>query len=256
MNAIDHILRHILRDPMLDRQVLDLAFGDDNQEFFSKFNATSLESQIESKVIRAQLLKDLDLVRGTRTTVRVSTAKKVYRDTESVAYHFTKEALGGLDIVSVYSLFNGLTGMPGEYSPSAVSSPGGMRKANSYTRVLPGNVVLITKKDLIDRDFHLELMLSNDPNLAHIEPAYIPVLSKAAILLTKMLVFNELSLELNEGGLMGGMELGKLSSIVDSFESAAEDYELYLDEDVHVSMFMNDTDSYADHISMQLDPTI
>ena len=246
MSAIQSMIRAITRE--VDRQALILTFTDDRQEFYSSFNVKPLEAELEAQVIRGQLMPDLDISRGTRTTLPLDKGIVTYEDEESIAYHFKKEILRGRDIVTVYNSQNGSFGPP-------MASKGGRRKSIHETLVYPNNCLLISRLSLMDDLKQVEVMVSNDHNLNNIQRPYWEVLNKAAVILTKAMMFTLMDITLNGSALMGGEELGKLATTIESYSDQWEIYHDYRDT-VTSSLVLNDTEAHNNYIALQLLPTL
>ncbi len=230
MDAISYVINTITK--RIPRKVLEIAFDDTNNSFFSTQQGESLESRIESKYLREIFIPDLNLAYGTRSRIPVAKAEVTHRDANSIALHFSDEALEGLSIVSVYNVLQNYAGGPQRTTGTMESvnrlAGAGSRTlpniANPQTRIVGNNTVLITDKGMVDVDWYIDVMLSNDPNLNNIDARIYPVLAKTALEGCKGYIHNEIIVNLNGSALMGGQELGVVSEIVEGYSDA---YELY-----------------------------
>ena len=76
------------------------------------------------------------------------------------------------------------------------------------------------------------------------------------MLATKAYLYNKLIIPINSGYLSGGQDLGVFKSLLEDFNTAEEEYQIYLREIWSPVAYMNDTTRHNRFISSMLAPDL
>lgn len=230
------------------------------------------EEQIKNLVIRQKVLVDCDLVGGNEVTISLAGVPMQYLDTGrlSSVYRIPKDRTQGRSITSVLSIayisgnegpllgagmaFNNCsvtdTLMAGKAVMDAASTVPLVSTAK--VQLIGENTVLVTDSSYMPGVGLLRCLLANDENLSHLQLRSYPKFSKLVELAVKSYIYNNYSIALDTGKIVGGYEIGKFREIVDSYADAEQMYEDYLKEVWQKVLFMNDRTSFERDIRMRI----
>lgn len=273
MTAIDTAIRRIMTIP---REVLHQAFMPKRYDptrrtrFYDNATPLSLESLIRDQLIYGRVLPDINLVSGTEVALYLKDAQTEKLDIYNSIYRFGDEATGGRTITSVFEItygyqnstliggYNGYGNYNNQQSQLLKSTrdiinatKGAPTQSTSYLQLIGHNTVLVSDVSPIQNYGLLRCMVTNDPNLNNLKPAYQIAFAKLALLATKAYVYTALVIELDEGMLRGGQQIGRFREIVDSFADADEMYMEELDNWQKLGI-MNDPNQYRKVLRMSL----
>ena len=277
MGILNYSVKKILRD--IPKEVLFEAFKVDADP--ATFNLTTLDFKIIQEIIRDTVIVDADIVGGTDIMIPLGGLTPERHTPYTTIYKIPDDFLADRNLVSVGRLLiiptmEGNLGVaPGHITALGNSSYGMYQNPlmsvanrignsaqpnitlnNASLTNLGNNCVAINMHYTMLANVGMECTVSNDENLNNIQPRNWEAFSKLCILAAKAYVYVKLITPLNMGKLEGGEEIGIIKSIVESYESANEDYRVYLNEVWRKIAHMNDTNKYEAFIRSMIAPDL
>jgi hypothetical protein len=193
--AIDRIIKSGIPKPILNLMFLSRYARD-------YYTLDTLQSKIREEVIDSRVLVDCNLVHGTDMTIPLVKCEKLTGNYYSAVFRVPKELTQGKRIVSVIDLTAASgTVITADASMTATSSGmytatmanyttmgavmGAARQmqrsvmpiqvvSNALVYLVGDNTVLIKDSVIIPSTQHLRVVVENDENMNHIQPAYYP----------------------------------------------------------------------------------
>lgn len=256
MNAIQMAIGYVKQN------IPELILKDCFVNRFYEYRASpiTMEERIKRDVIYARILPDCQVLHGGTTYIPIgNVARESLSPTEAVFY-IPHELTGGLSIMSVLSVCvmtttpGVATGqqMMGLLAPNGGSVLGvGVNALLDSHDLVPNtlsarctlvgeNVVLVEGLPVNQHNLHLEVMLANDNQINTLKPRSFKAFNRLVLLAVKAHIYRTMILEIDTARLVGGQDLGAYRSVIERYESAAEEYETYLDEVMGVVFFLND----------------
>ena len=249
MSAFDTALRRIQTIP---REVLKQAFMPVRYDptrkarYYDNTTPLSLEAVIIDKIIKDRVLPDINLVSGSEVILPLGEAEFQHIDQYNSIYRFGDKATGGRAITSVYEVTYGYNNnaMIGTYSGyghySSQSSmllkasrdvlrgvSGTVPQSTAYVQLIGHNTVLVNDVSPIQNYGTLRCKVTNDPNLNNLKPQYHQKFASLCLNAAKSYVYTALVIDLDEGMLRGGQQIGRFREIVDSY---ADQEAIYIEE--------------------------
>lgn len=247
-------------------------------------NLTSLDDKLISKVIRKRVLMDANIVGGMELIVPLNNVQPMYFEDFYTVYRIDKELTLNREIVSALGLSampvnmgygnpnSGSAGMGlpyqgnmcnGRFNPLVsvadrigdAASLSGMIH-NAHLELVGPNTVLVNQHYRILAHLGLRCIVENESNLNNIQPRSWKDLSMLCVLATKAYLYNKLIVAINSGVLAGGQDLGMFKSILESYDSAEEDYRNFLIEVWAPVSYMNDNGRYSRLLSSMIAPDL
>ena len=257
MNAIAYAinnLRHIIPQSVLQIAFSPQAVVGYGSRWRTQNDNLSIDAAIREKVIEGRVNIDCNLVGGTMVAIdlraigyeQVDNATRVFR----IPYEFT----GGRRIVSVKTL-NYITyhGVPTYHHDAgnsqmlsaamdlyrAVASMPIVSTANC--QIIGDNVVMV-RDDLTHLSDQLAMtcLVENDEGMNNLNPGIFPVYGRLVELATKAYIYTHANVAMDQGVLNGGVPLGRIREVVDSYADANEMYQEYYREAWRKASFTND----------------
>lgn len=227
---------------------------------------------IHNAVIRSRMMLDMNLVGGERLTVQIDDLTPIYSDIYNIAYKIPKERTQYRDIISfeAVSHYPYLAGSgynafgQALYNPTQVSdiATAGFRVMDSLSNQPPisnakltmvgNNTVLIQNQYRTTQLYYLICRVGNDENLNNIHPASYIELANLCEHATKAFLYRTLVLEIDQGYLHLGQELGMFKTVLESYSESEMNYQTFLLETWSKVAFMNDTKNYDQFIRIQI----
>lgn len=252
----------------IPKEILNEVF----KEVSFNYRATpvSIDEQILTKVVRARVLVDCNLVGGTEALISLEGVPAENVDIYSTVYHLPKDKTQNRSIMSVLSVtymapgMSAMTNAMQGFKPCSVtpSLQAGQAMMDSYSPMpatSTAKVQLIAENTIMIRDTAppvghamLRCVLANDENLAHIQMRSIPDFCKLVELACKSYVYNEFIIKLDRGQLYGGHDLGKFKEIIEGYADSEEMYEDFLRNKWQAVAFMNDTESFTRYTKLMI----
>lgn len=244
---IDYLIKSIRNQ--IPPQVLDYAFKPVNS-----FNQISpnIDFLIREKVIDGRLLLDCNVIAGIESYVDLSLAHiKDYPGGTLVI--IPPSATQGKSITSVLSLSFSM----GSYymtnsGNEIVNAVDGITQMTAARIALVGPNTVYIEGGLISTMRYLKCVLENDSELQNISDRSLPLLAKMAVLACKAYIYNQNVIRVEEKAIVQGIELGKISDIINEYIDANEMYEELMNTKLKKVLILNDRVSHSRHIRMLL----
>lgn len=259
MSAIQYLVSEIIHD--IPEEVLTRAFRVENR--YQRFGHISLEEQITNQVIRPRLLVDMNLVSGEEALIDLMGAERYDPDSYTSVYRIPKKLTNGRSIVvakGVSFLSPNAANSFGSGSPCGRSGMLLGVKAvmdaqedipfvgTHKVRLIGENTILIRGGSLLPTSTYLNCTLEYDKNLSNLSPRSYPVLAEAALLAAKAYIYKTIFVTLGEGELHAGMALNQISSVVDSYSDANEQYREFRKTKLSKMLYMQDDERMERHM--------
>lgn len=267
MNAIEYAIHEI--HSSIPYELLYGAFTIDEQDELK--GVTSLDEKITRKLIKKRILLDANVVGGMEAIIPLNDIPPTHTNYYYTVYNIPNELTGNKEILSVMSLAmsplnnfyysgygNAMTGNSIMNVADRIgnSQAPGLTYLNAHTEIIGYNSVLVQANFSFLRNVGMRVLLENDSNLNNIQPRSYKNLGILCTLGCKAYIYNKLIVPMNSGYLAAGQELGIYKTLVESFESANEDYNTYLREVWSATAYMNDTTRYNRFIASMLVPNL
>ena len=264
MSAITYSINKIML--AIPKQILELAFMSKTKAYGVN---TTLSKQIKDLVLDPIVLTDLNVISNRTLKIPLEQCNVTeYMHTNrsnnliiNVPYTVTDNN----KIVAPLSLtINGTEGITPYGNPltAAVDKMTNGTINNSIFGSVLSDLELIGPNTILVRDNvdftvngFLEVIIENSNNLSNIKPKSYIAFSKLAISATKMYIYNNLILEINDGTNYYGFNISKVGDIIEGWESASQDYDELLQKFRKI-LFMNDAQGFNDHIKLMISPNI
>lgn len=275
MNALIYSINEINRQ--IPKELLHAALYVDEQPVTA--NLTSTDEKIRLKIIKNRVALDTNIVGGIQMIISLGNVAPAFAEAYYTLYYIDPSLTNNKEIVSALNI----TYLPGQgfFGPNNIfysnTSFGGYSNFNSTLNV--ANRVSSSASDMsIINNAHLELvayntilvyanyraimnygirvMLQNNEDFSNISTRSFKNFSYLCVLAAKSYIYNKLIVKINSGYLQAGQELGTFKQILDSYESAEEEYRTYLKEVWSPTAFMADTTRYNRYLKSMLSPDV
>ncbi len=266
LNPIDKAIADIKF--AIPRQILRKVFLN-NQSFWSPQN-TSIEEQIKTLVIQAKVLPDCDIVGGVKIYISTSDLPREFTDQFTIIFRVPKHKTQGRTITSVLGIgylesnaFN-QAGVTNSMSPCSITPVTenmlGLFNANNSIPIsssaecslIAENTVMVKDTMYIKPNGYLWCEIANAQDMANIQIRSLPYFSNLCTLACKAYIYNQYIIQMDEGEIKAGHELGMFRSIVESYSEAMQEYNEFLMDTWTKVAIMNDQKSYTDLIRAQM----
>jgi hypothetical protein len=244
-------------------QILQAAFV--HREFGHRPLPTDVDALIRDRVINARVMVDCNLLGGQQVVIPLSTVAPEYLDPRTVVYRIPKSLTQGRSITRPLSMGVGLGTVASNimnrnsYGYSAVLD-GADAVVDSHApipmvstanlRMIAENVVMVTEMVALPSNIELRCYIENDEDFSSLRTTAFPKFSRLVELAVKAYIYNELSIPMGQGQLVGGMELGKFREIIDGYADANEMYDTYLQETWNKVATFTDANSRERHLRL------
>ena len=264
MSAIKYGIDRILRE--IPTEILHMAFLRKSSFFGIE---TSLESQITDLVIKKIVLRDTNVIGGVTITIDLNKCNMTYYEKNRTAHNVVIKVPFGvtnkkkiLEPLSLVGNAGNNSGYNSSNNPllSAMSNKmdhdGGIGSsfATSNLELIAPNTILVYEETMGLNNGFIKVIVENNNNLTNISPRSYLSFGELCVLATKQHIYNKLIIDLDKGALYGGHELGKISDIINGYESATEDYNNYIKEKWMKTTFMNDKPAMSSFMKTMLSP--
>lgn len=246
MNAVTNAITDLkFRIPS---EILNIAFKD----YSKTVNAvTTLEDRILTSLVRPKVLKDCNLVGG--ITTKVDLNKCTIKQTAFSEYliQVPKLLTDNKSIVSAQSIvanyvnittnLSGMTPNPMESTLHKVSdnySAAGVIQT-SRLEVVGENLLLVQDPTMLFVNAILNCTIENNANMENINPKSYLAFSQLVTLAVKSFIYNYCEVKINEAYVLGGLEISKISDIIERYSDAEELYNEHLTKVWSKVAFMN-----------------
>jgi hypothetical protein len=263
MNAIQHSvnnIKYVVPRPILDKVFLPYnAFG-------RIYTSKNIDELIINNVIKARVLVDCNLIGGTSAVIPLEGLPYEKPDNISTAVRIPKDRTEGKSINSVLNV--------SFINPLAVSSLQSANRAcgstavnavsqalaqsfdtipivsTSRVQLIAENTILIRDNVILSSNCFLRCVLANDDELNNIPLRAYRHFSNLVEYAVKSYIYNEFIIELDQGVLQGGFNIGAFKNIIESYSDAEQNYKDYLREKWEVVSAMSDSQNYERFIGL------
>lgn len=269
MSVINKLIADIKRD--IPKPVLEVAFL--KRKGRNTIHAGGLDWEIRNKVIDGWLAQDLNFLGA--ETINVPLKDSSIEFLESADYRTVirvpKKLTKGRWIAQVlsfnyyYNAISADTNNGWSASSYNISGQGNSPLMNISTQVMraaspapiasSSNVETIGENVVVISDYmgriqtgSLTVRLGQDSELSNWDNAAVFMLGRWAIMAAKAWVWANTVVDLDSGYLYGGAELSRISSIIDGYSDANENYMDYREEVIEAVNFMMDGARYQTHL--------
>ena len=247
----------------IPRQILDAVFIDRNIHW--RDTPPSIDDQIMALVIRPRVLVDCDLVGGIEAFINLNGVPFQRSDDYTSVYRIPKKLTNNRSINSVLNITFSDPSKISSYGVaagqqntmmlqlgSAVMDAHGSIPVTSTAKVqlIGENVVMIRDTVILPANIYLRCILANDEHMSHIQLRSYPQFAELGVLAVKSYIYNEYSIQMDIGQLLGGMAIGKFKEIVDSYADSDELYRVFLNEKWRKIALMSDNESFSRMLKM------
>lgn len=257
MNLVQQALNQLYY--VVPRQVLEAAFI--HPQPYSRRLPISLDTLIMDKVVRPRVMNDCNLVGGVETTIPLGGIRPEIFEDYSIVYNIPKQLTEGRSITTVLHLTYGEAparalqmGSPNNSgmlsgAQSVVDGVGEIPVVSTAdVRLIGENTVLIRGNLQLPTNVYLRCILEQDEAFSHIQPRSFPSFFKLVEYAVKAYIYNELGMRIDQSYLSGGVELGRIREVVDSYADANELYQTYMEEVWAKTSLLNDHESKWRHL--------
>ena len=256
-----------------------LAAGFTIDESQETVNLNSLDDKILRKLIKKRVLLDANIVGGIEAILPLNNVSPSYFEYFYTVYQIppemtmNKEIISALNITMMpgngmygqgnvgntnYGLMGGMQANPVMNVANRIGSaaaPSGVL-SNAHLELVGYNTILIYAHFRVLTNFGIRVLLENDSNLNNIQPRSYKAFSLLCVLAAKAYLYNKLIIPINSGYLASGQDLGMFKSILESYETAEEDYRNYINEKLGAVLFLNDVTRTNRFVQSMLNPSL
>lgn len=256
MNAIQYALNQVRHE--IPMQILDLAFGYNSvaprqTTWHQPSDNQSIDATIRDRVIEGRVNLDCNLFGGTEVAIDLTTIPYESPSPELRIFRIPYDRTAGLRIVSVrhltYMNFHGISGYVHGRGDARLTALQTLYAAASTMPIvstancqLMGDNVVVVRDDMMHTTNQLTLvcLVENDAGMTNINPGLFPLYSQMVSLAVKAYIYINLDIQMDRGYLVGGMNLGRIREVVDSYSDANEMYSEILRTRWQRASFTND----------------
>ena len=264
MSAIKYGIDRVMRE--IPKEILHMAFLRKSSYFSIE---TTLEKQITDLVIKKIVLRDTNIIGGMTLTIGTDKCNLKYYEKNVTQHNLVIQVpysvTGGKKILEPLSLidgrqqsvnFNSSRNMIQNSIGNILNHTSNMGNgfATSNLELIAPNTILVYDEVNYMSTGYLKVLVENNENLTNISPKSYLNFGELCVLATKQFIYNKLTIDIDKGVLYSGQELGKIGEIINSYESATEDYNTYIKEKWTKTMFINDKPAYSDFIKAMVSP--
>lgn len=266
MNPISKAISDIKR--VIPREVLNRAFLRPESGLFATATQ-SIDDAIRTIVIWGRVLEDTNLVGGAEIRIELTGMPYSQPDNLRRVYRIPKEKTGGRTIMSALNVSFGSSlymassaGMASQGCGSSTLTDLAQALLSSgqnipdvseaSVQIIGENVIMVELGNYHPHFLYLRCVVSHDPYLTHLQLRSYIDFSKLCTLAVKAHVYTTLIVQMGDGQLQGGQQLGVFKDIVDEYRDANELYEEFLRDKWTKIMFMNDNEKMNRFVRSQL----
>lgn len=248
-----------------------------NAVFLPKFTqwqsqVVTVEEEIVRRVIRPMVLVDCNLIGGKEVFIRTDNCRKEQTPEQYVVLFIPKELTQNRSIVQPlhlsYMAFPASDnfGAASQYAPcsispvlqaaAAVGASFGTSGSPGTTRLelIGENVILVKEPGMYFGSGQLRCIVENDSNMSNLHSRSYFAFSRLCSLAVKAYIYNEIIIDVDEGRIKGGFEIGVFRSILEGYSDAMEEYIEYRDTTWIKVAQMNDPETYSRFARMIIRP--
>lgn len=220
------------------------------QTFFALLNhrtriPITLESRIQDEVIQKMVLPDMNVIGGTTIIIPLNECTILEQDQAVTVFQIPSHVTDNRQITSVMEMMTPGTGLANSsFNSMGIGSNGSeigtaaMQQLNSMksmqkisegrTKLINSNTVMVEGSYYYNNFCMLKVVVGHDNGLSSIDHRNSLAFAELVVLATKAYIYNTNIIEINEGVVLGGAQMGVYKDIVDGFSDALEMYHDYL----------------------------
>lgn len=240
MNPVSKALEELRYE--IPIQILEAAFMDRR---FSRFPpVANLDSMIREKVIEERVLNDCNLTGGTQVIIPLAGLPMEYYEASTVIIRIPKDRTQNRRISRTTSVIIGLQTLPGtqaygmnnqsDYMSAAAqvfaSQASIPIQSTAQVSLIAENTIMIADQTLIPASLSLLCYLEHDIDFTSMRSMTISKFTKLVEFAVKAYIYNKLTIQMAEGYMAGGLDIGRFKEIVDGYADANENYKTYLND--------------------------
>lgn len=264
-NAITYALRYIKRE--IPIKILNEAFLKDLP--YTRGGVRNLESIMKSIIIDQIIRPDADTVGGRELKLDVEHLSPMIYENDGIALKIPMEMTNGVAITSCrwaafmrqdlnmsgYGMTSGYTNntmvggsIAGVGSNIMNASSPDPITGTAECHVAPGgdNIVFVKCRNR-QKIYWLMVDTAFDEMFNQIHPKSFQFFAESCLLATKAYIYTKLVVELDEGKISAGSEIGAFKNIIDGYSDANKSYNEHLRETMEVVYMLNDPRSKEEH---------
>lgn len=247
----------------IPREILELAFQ--RVDYLNRPLPISIDTKIREQVIDARVMVDCDIMGGEQVLIKLDSVLPEWVDPPySAVYTIPKSLTRGKSITTALSIGYGNMAAAGSAYQAQFNTSAMMDAANQVLQshlsiplvstaaveMISDNVIFVRDSMSIPQTLWLRCIIENDANMNNYDKRYSLDFAQACVLATKAYIYNTLNIKLDLGQLHGGMNLGKIRDVVDSYSDANELYDTFIEEQWRKQNLMADHETYSRIIKM------
>lgn len=249
----------------IPREILDRTFMKSDPTAYGQrasFDPTSLDFRIRSVIIEGNVLPDCNLVGGTEVTIPLVSIIPQWISDYNVLYRVPKSMTQNRSIVRLIHLTFGDGGVVGSMNLAIQGRSAVMDGAQGVLQshlpipiVSTANMELVAENTVLVKDNvtmpgnpFLRCVVEADSELSNLHPASYKAFSKLVVLATKRHIFNNMAVPTDQAALSGGMALGRIREIIDSYADAYELYDDYFENTWRKVSIFSDPEANKRHL--------
>lgn len=259
--AINYVLGRLLGRGTIDipKRIFEVVLRD---TWLEQHAPVTLESKILNNIIKPRVIVDMDITGGEEVLVDLSNVTPWVNEEFAKIYNIPPELVNFREIMAVMSVsyvpFGRVFGQKGNHALSSVPiynnelMVAGQQVLNSVSAIpnvstsraeLVGfNMVRVSDRQRMHSGYVLRCYVTNDTALQNMDPRAYMKFYKLCLWATKAWLYNHIVLEMGDHYLQRGQELSVFKTIIEKWEDAAEQYEIYKAEEWDVVPVFGDED--------------
>lgn len=251
MNALTNAIKDVKLN--IPKEILNIAFLEYGVENINN-QIVSLDDRILNTVIRPIVLVDCNLVGGIDMSIDLFLVDVARQPDYGYIITIDKKHTGGRSILAAYDIICNVVSVP-SYPMSGGSSLNNVG-INMYNNLSSHSIIHSSKLEVIGENkilLHdpgiymisgaIRVRVENSPNMSNLPPASYPAFSKLCVLAVKAWIYNHTIIKLNQGYIYKGHELTRVTSIIEGYESAIEEYNELLVNKMRKVLFMSQSET-------------
>ena len=251
MNMIEKALMEVRN--RIPREILEITFQ--KTDYMGRPLPISIDTLIREKVIDARVMVDCNIAGGEQILIKLDEVSPQWVEPPySAVYNVSKSLTRGKSITTALSIGYGNMAAAGNAYQAQFNTSAMMDATNQVLQshlsipmvstasveLIGDNVIYVRDSMSIPQTLWLRCVIENDENLNNMGIRYALDFAKLVELATKAYIFVNINIHLDVGQLHGGMNLGKIGDIVDSYADANELYDTFMEEQWRKQLLMSD----------------
>ena len=257
--AIDRIKFGGIPNALLKEAFSSVTYNPTSRQFLSGQRTNiSLDQMIEDVVIRDRVKVDLDLCSGIETTLDISQHIAEYIDDYNCIYRLDEQLLGGRILTNVIEILYGdgnlrrIDDSRGCGASVMTGSAEGVlnvhlpipKVSSARVSIIEHNTILVADTMRIPYRLYLKCQVAHEKSMNDLNPAYANVFFELVRLATQAYVYNKLVINVDEGVVRSGVEIGRYREKLDEYSDSFAMYNEFLNTEWKQVALMNNKEAY------------